>query len=146
LREVVEYPFEYVDKPTLYAESDVLTVHVDGRPGNRRLIDAAALAQLKPTCLFINAARGMIVDAGALAAWARAVAQRGGRAVLDVHDPEPPGSDYPLFDLPNVRLLPHLASRTDTALRNMSWVVRDVAAVLEGHAPQYPAPDEPAGE
>jgi len=39
-----------------------------------------------------------------------------------------------------VRLLPHLAARTHTATVNMRWVVRDVVAVLEGRAPQHPAP------
>jgi phosphoglycerate dehydrogenase-like enzyme len=140
LRRAVDYPFTFVDKPALYAGSDILSIHVDGRPENRGLLGAAALGQLRPTCLLINAARGMLVDNAALAAWARAVADRGGRVVLDVHEPEPPPADYPLYGLANVRLLPHLASRTDRALRNMSWVVRDVAAVLAGTAPTYPAP------
>jgi D-3-phosphoglycerate dehydrogenase len=140
LRRAVEYPFTFVDKPALYGGSDVLSTHVDGRPENRGLIDAAALAQLRPTCLLINAARGMLVDNNALAAWARAVEGRGGRVILDVHEPEPPPADYVLYGLANVRLLPHLASRTDRALRNMSWVVRDVAAVLEGRTPEFPAP------
>ena len=139
LRRAVEYPFEYVGKPELYGRSDILTLHVDGRPENRRLIDGAALAQLKPGCLLINAARGMLVDNQALAAWARAEAARGGRAILDVQEPEPMPRDYPLFGLPNVRLLPHLASRTHRAMENMSWVVRDVMAVLEGGTPRFPA-------
>ena len=62
--------------------------------------------------------------------------------MLDVHDPEPPPGDYPLWGVTNCRLLPHLASRTDTALANMSWVVRDVAAVLAGEPPTHPAPAE----
>lgn len=140
LRREVDYPFAFVDKPTLYRQSDILTVHVDGREENRAMIDAAALAQLKPDCLFINAARGMLVDAAALAAWAKQNTAKGGRVILDVHEPEPPPADYPLYGLPNVRLLPHLASRTHRALENMSWVVRDVLAVIEGHKPQFPAP------
>ena len=60
--------------------------------------------------------------------------------MLDVHDPEPFGSDYPLLGLSNARLYPHLASRTEAAMLNMSWVVRDVAAVLEGATPRNPAP------
>ena len=128
-----------MDKPLLYRGSDILTIHVDGRPANRHLIDKKALGQLKPSCLLINAARGMLIDNAALVAWSRAVAGQGGRAILDVHEPEPMPADYPLYGLSNVRLLPHLASRTGRALENMSWVVRDVAAVLEGKAPQYPA-------
>jgi phosphoglycerate dehydrogenase-like enzyme len=139
LRKLVDFDVTFVDKPTLYRDSDILSVHVDGRPENRQLIDAAALAQLKPTCLFINAARGMLVDAAALANWAKAHAAHGARIVLDVHEPEPPPPDYPLFGLPNVKLLPHLASRTDPALQNMSWVVRDIWAVLEGRRPEFPA-------
>ncbi len=132
-------PSEFVDKATLYRESDVLTVHVDGRAENKHLINAEALQQLKRTCLLINAARGMLIDNDALAAWARKVESSGGAAVLDVHDPEPPADDYLLFGRPNVRLLPHLASRTPEAMANMSWVVRDVVAVLEGDEPKYPA-------
>ncbi len=132
-----EPDYKVVDKPTLYRESDILTVHVDGRGENHHLISADVLAQLKPDCLFINAARGMLVDHAALADWASA--NPAARIILDVHDPEPPPADYPLYDLPNVRLMPHLASRTHTALANMSWVVRDVAAVLGGQPPQYPA-------
>lgn len=140
VREGVTFDFAYVDKPVLYRDSDVLSIHVDGRPANRHLIDAGALARLKSTCLLINAARGMLIDHAALRDWALGAADQGGRAVLDVHDPEPIPPSHPLLDLPNVRLLPHLASRTPTAMRNMSWVVRDVVAVLEGRAPAYPAP------
>jgi phosphoglycerate dehydrogenase-like enzyme len=139
LHAAVDFPFKFVDKAALYQQNDVLTVHVDGRPENRGLIDAPALAQLKKNCLLINAARGMLIDNAALVQWAKAVESFGGRAILDVHEPEPMPPDYPLYGLHNVRLLPHLASRTGRALENMSWVVRDVASVLEGGQPQYPA-------
>jgi phosphoglycerate dehydrogenase-like enzyme len=140
LRGRIEYPFEFVDRATLLARADVLTIHVDGRPENRHLINADALAGLNRSCLFINAARGVLVDNTALADWARRAQAHGGGAVLDVHEPEPPPRDYPLFHLPNVRLLPHLASRTPEALENMSWVVRDVISVLRGEKPRFPAP------
>lgn len=138
LRQSTAVPVTFVDKRTLFERSDILTVHADGRAENLGLINADALAQLKPNCLFINAARGMLVDAHALAHWVRA--NPAAHAILDVHEPEPPPADYPLFSLPNVKLLPHLASRTHRALENMSWVVRDVLAVIEGRPPQFPAP------
>ena len=137
MRKAVDYPFDYVDHNELYRKSDIVTIHVDGRPENHHLIDAAALSKLRSDCMLINAARGMLVDAHALADWLKA--NPDARAILDVHDPEPPEDDYPLYHLPNARLLPHLASRTDTALENMSWVVHDVLAVLEGRPPEYPA-------
>ena len=135
LRAAVDYPVELVDHATLYRESDVLTIHTDGRPENRDLVGEAALKQLRPEVLLINAARGMLLDHAALADWARDHADA--RVFLDVHDPEPPAPDTPLHALSNVTLLPHLASRTETALQNMSWVVRDVAAVLDGRAPEH---------
>ena len=137
LRKAVDYPFDYVDHETLYAHSDIVSLHVDGRASNRHMLDAEALKHLRDDCLFINAARGMLVDSGALADWAGAHPRAG--VVLDVHDPEPPNGNYPLAGLPNVRLLPHIASRTEQALDNMSWVVRDVVAVLEGRRPMYHA-------
>lgn len=138
LRKAVDYPFDYVDHAKLYAGSDVVSIHVDGRPENRGLVDAAALAGMRGHVLLINAARGMLLDHAALAEWAEG--NPGATALLDVHDPEPPPEDSPLHGLSNVTLLPHLASRTGTALKNMSWVVRDVAAVLAGDPPTYPAP------
>lgn len=139
----VDYPVELVPADTLYRGCDVLSIHVDGRRENRHLVDVSVLDRLKPTCLVINAARGPIVDGTALAAWARRHAATGARAVLDVHDPEPlpPLSPdrYPLYGIGNVRLLPHLASRTHLAVENMGWVVRDVVGVLEGRPATHPA-------
>ncbi|MEX0885256.1 MAG: NAD(P)-dependent oxidoreductase [Phycisphaeraceae bacterium] len=135
LRNAVEYPFAFVAANELYAGSDIVSIHVDGRASNHHLVGADAMARLKPSCLLINSSRGFVVDAAALAAWLKA--HPAARAVLDVHEPEPPGPDYPLWNVANARLLPHLASRTEQALANMSWVVRDVWAVLRGREPWY---------
>ncbi|MBB6430071.1 NAD(P)-dependent oxidoreductase [Algisphaera agarilytica] len=137
MRKAVDYPFTYCSHEELYAGSDVVSVHVDGRPENRQMMGASAFAAMREHVVFINAARGMLVDHDALAAWAEASPRAS--AFLDVHDPEPPSADSPLHGLGNVTLLPHLASRTGTALKNMSWVVRDVDAVLAGKEPSYPA-------
>ncbi|MEM1109442.1 MAG: NAD(P)-dependent oxidoreductase [Planctomycetota bacterium] len=137
LRKAVDYPFTFCSHEELYAESDIVSVHVDGRPENRGMIDAGALAAMREEVLLINAARGMLLNHDALADWAQACP--GAMALLDVHDPEPPSRHFPLHGRENVMLLPHLASRTGTALKNMSWVVRDVASVLKGTPPSYPA-------
>lgn len=131
--------FEQVDHAKLYAESDILSIHVDGRPENKNLVNEAMLNQLKPSCLLINAARGSLVNSNDLAVWLKTNQAQGARAILDVHDPEPPPADYPLYGLDNCKLLPHLASRTNEALANMSWVVRDVVRVLQDEPPQWPA-------
>ncbi len=127
-------PFTFVDHAALYAGSDVVTLHADGRPGNKQLISRDALTHFRDSALLINAARGMLVDHDALARWLDD--NPDAFAALDVHDPEPPSGGHELYGRNNALLLPHLASRTDTALRNMSWVVRDVMAVLEGGEPK----------
>lgn len=127
---------ESVTLTRLLAESDILTVHIDGRPSNRHFLGREQLAQLRPDAILINTSRGCVFDSVALAEWLRL--NPAGAALLDVHDPEPFGADSPLLGLPNAHLAPHLASRTMTAMDNMSWVVRDVAAVLDGRPPRYP--------
>jgi D-3-phosphoglycerate dehydrogenase len=134
----LDYPATAVDKDTLYARSDIVTVHTPLTDQTRHMIDAAALEKCKPGVQVINAARGPCVDYHALAD-----AIKGGKvsaATVDCHDPEPPGEDYPLFGLDNVILTPHVAARVPEAVQNMSDVVHDVVAVVEGRDPQYPAP------
>jgi phosphoglycerate dehydrogenase-like enzyme len=137
----LDFPATAVDKPTLYRQADVLSLHVDMRPGNENLVGREQLALLKPTAVVINTSRGEVLDAAALAQALRQKRIYG--AAIDVFWPEPPGSGFPLVGLPNVLLTPHMAARTETAMENMSWVVRDVMAVLEGHVPKYPAPRKP---
>jgi phosphoglycerate dehydrogenase-like enzyme len=123
----------------LLTESDVLSVHVDFRPENRHLLSAAAFARLKPDALFINTSRGFVVDHAALAEFLRSNSEA--RAAIDVHDPfEPITAEYPLVGLANASLTPHMASSTERAKRNMSWVVRDVWRVLNGEEPEFEAP------
>jgi D-3-phosphoglycerate dehydrogenase len=133
-----DYAAEAVDKPTLYRQADILTIHVDMRPGNENLVGAAQLALMKPDAILLNTSRGEVLDVNALATALKENRLAG--AAIDVFHPEPPKPDFPLLGLDNVLLTPHLAARTYTALENMSWVVRDVLAVLEGKEPEHPAP------
>jgi phosphoglycerate dehydrogenase-like enzyme len=136
---------EPVDARTLFRESDVLSVHIDGRANNRRFVNAEMVGLLKSSAILVNSSRGFVVDNSAIRGFLEKNSGEGALALLDVHEPEPFGSDYPLLGLPNVRLFPHLASRTHTAMENMSWVVRDVVAVLEGRRPEFPAPESETG-
>jgi phosphoglycerate dehydrogenase-like enzyme len=113
-----------VDLDTLLRESDVLSIHVDGRASNHGLVDAACLAKIKDSALLVNASRGFVIDEPALASRLRATPSF--RAVLDVHETEPIPSGSPMLGLENVVLHPHIAARTTTGLLNMSWVVRDM--------------------
>jgi phosphoglycerate dehydrogenase-like enzyme len=122
----------------LFAQSDALTIHIDGRPSNRHYIGQALIELMGPTVVFINTSRGLVVDGRVLASFLRS--RPGAVALLDVHDPEPFGADYPLLGLQNARLFPHAASSTRLADLNMSWVVRDIVAVLSGRQPRFRAP------
>jgi phosphoglycerate dehydrogenase-like enzyme len=138
VRAHLTFPAESVDPATLFREADVLTLHTDMRPGNEHLVGAPQLALMKPSAILINASRGEVLDAAALAAALREKRLAG--AAIDVFDPEPPPADFPLLGMDNVLLTPHMAARTYTAIENMSWVVRDVLGVLAGDPPRYPAP------
>jgi D-3-phosphoglycerate dehydrogenase len=127
-----------VDKSELYRTADVLSLHVDMRHGNENLVGRDQIALMKPSAILVNTSRGEVLDTQALADAIRQ--QRLAGAAIDVFDPEPPKPDFPLLGLENVLLTPHMAARTHTAIENMSWVVRDVVAVLEGQISKYPAP------
>jgi phosphoglycerate dehydrogenase-like enzyme len=135
---LLDFPAASVDKRTLFAQADILSIHVDMRSGNENLVGSEQLARMKPTAILINTSRGEVLDVQALAAAIRG--ERLAGAALDVYWPEPPQPDFPLLGLENVLLSPHMAARTHTALENMSWVVRDVVAVLNGQPPRYPVP------
>jgi len=122
-----------VELDELVRESDVLTLHLPLRLENHHLLDAARLAQMKPTAILINTARGPIVDEAALVEALRA--GRLGAAGLDVYEHEPrmaPG----LAELPNVVLLPHLGSATTATRQRMSrMAAENIIAVLDGREP-----------
>ena len=128
---------ERVSLNTLLSTADAITVHADPRPTNHRLLGEREFARLKPDAVFINTARGFLVDPFALADFL--LANPGAQAILDVHDPEPFDATYPLLDLPNAHLAPHLGSCVQDAKVRMSWVVRDVWRVLTGEPPEHEA-------
>ncbi len=107
-RKEVEFPARQVDTLLdLMGAADIIVVTVPGGGGNTELIDAAALAAMKPTGIFVNIARGDVVDESALIT-ALATEQIAG-AGLDVfaHEPHVPDA---FRALENVVLLPHLGT------------------------------------
>jgi lactate dehydrogenase-like 2-hydroxyacid dehydrogenase len=120
----------------LLAASDVVTLHVPLTAATHHLIDAAALARMRPGALLVNTARGGVVDTGALVEALRA--GRIGGAALDVFEDEP-HVDPRLLEREDVVLTPHLGSAGDRTRSAMCLLaVRNVAAVLAGGAPLSP--------
>jgi glyoxylate reductase len=107
----------------LLERSDFVTLHCPLTPSTRRLIDAEALARMKPTAILINTARGPIVDQAALAS-ALADGTIAGAAV-DVTDPEPLPPSDPLYRAPNLIITPHIGSATRAARERMADLAVD---------------------
>jgi glyoxylate reductase len=115
----------------LLRRSDFVSIHLPLTDGTRRLIGAEAFKLMKPTAILINTARGPIVDHDALAE-ALYTGQIGG-AALDVTDPEPLPQDHPLWQAPNLLVVPHIASATWTARERMAEIAVDnILAGLAG--------------
>ena len=104
---------EFVSLERLLAECDAVSLHLAGTPETEGMIDAAAIARMKPGALFVNTARGELVDEAALVD-----ALRSGRiraAGIDVYREEPLPPSHPFLGLDNVVLSPHVAYNTPEA-------------------------------
>lgn len=118
----------------LLAASDVVSLHVPLTAHTANLIDAGALARMRPGAALVNCGRGELVDHGALRA-ALVSGQLGG-AALDVLDAEPPPADHVAFDLPNTIITPHLAWLSpESEFAAYEMAAREIAAVLCGRSP-----------
>lgn len=116
---------------TLLRRSDFVSLHCPLTPETRGLIDADALALMKPSAILINAARGPIVDQVALAEALRGAEIAG--AALDVTDPEPLPPDDPLLEAPGLIVVPHIGSATRATRERMAdMAVDNLLAGLDG--------------
>src|SRR5204863_9295399 len=112
-----------VEFETILKESDFISVHTDLNEKTRGMFSTAQFKQMKRTAVFVNTARGPLVDQKALYD-----ALKSGTifaAGLDVTDPEPPAIDEPLLKLPNVVIAPHIASATVGARNAMAEICAD---------------------
>jgi glyoxylate reductase len=112
-----------VDLDDLLRHSDFVSVHAALTPENRHLLGAPQFKLMKPTAVFVNTARGPLVDQKALYD-----ALKSGTifaAGLDVTDPEPPSVDDPLLRLPNAIVMPHIASATYSTRDGMADICAD---------------------
>ena len=121
------------DLEVLIAESDVITLHCPAGASTHHLINAARLAEMKPSAFLINTARGDLIDEEALIA-ALTSGQIAG-AGLDVFANEPK-VDPRLIALPNVITLPHLGSATiEGRAQAGEKVIANIRFWADGHRP-----------
>jgi len=126
----------FVDKATLVASSDVLSLHVPLNASTRNYLTDADFASMKASAFVINTARGPVIDEAALARALTAGAIRG--AGIDVFEREP-AVDPALLAAPNTVLAPHIASATtETRTRMALMAAENVIAVLAGQPPPNP--------
>ena len=122
---------EWRELPELLAESDIVSLHLPLTAETERLIDAAALARMKPGALLINTARGGLVDQSALIEALRDRRLLG--AGLDVYDQEPVPADCPLLAMDNVVLQPHVAWLTPETLgRSLAVAMENCRRLRDG--------------
>jgi len=115
----------------LLAETDVVSLHLPLMPETERMIDAAALARMKPGAVLINTARGGLVDQAALTEALRS--GRLGAAGLDVFAHEPPDRGEEIMQLPNVVVAPHVAWLTrETFERSFSVAAENCHRLADG--------------
>jgi D-3-phosphoglycerate dehydrogenase len=109
----------------LLRRADVVSLHVDGRPGNANLIGERELKRMKPGALLVNLSRGQVVDLDALARSLRS-GHLGG-AAIDVFPEEPLSNrdpfTCPLRGIANVILTPHIGGSTSEAQANIGTFV-----------------------
>ena len=107
---------ELVGLEELISRSDFVTVHVRLTKETEKMIDRRLISLMKPTAYFINTSRSGVTDEQALYEALRDKKIAG--AALDVFDKEPPGAEYPLVQLENVTLTPHMAGGSKDAFWN----------------------------
>lgn len=131
-KEVFDDAIKQVDLQTLYAESDIISLHVPFTPEMSEFINADTIGQMKDTAILINTARGKLINDTDLAA-----ALNSGQiayAALDVATQEPISDNSPLLTAKHCYLTPHIAwAPLETRQRLLDIVVANIQGYLENN-------------
>lgn len=139
-----ELGVEQVSLETLFATSDVVSLHAPLLKETEGMIGGKLIASMKSDASFINTARGALVKEDELIDVMRARPDL--MSVLDVTSPEPPENDSPLLTLPNVVLTPHLAGSMNGECRRMGrYMVEELDRYLDGKPLKWEIQEQSAG-
>jgi D-3-phosphoglycerate dehydrogenase len=130
---ITESGIEMTNLEYLLSNSDFISLNCDLNPTSHHLINAQALAKMKPNAVVINSARGPIVDEPALVAALQSGQIAG--AALDVFEFEPLPHDSPLLKMDNVMLAPHNANSSPAAWERVHW--NTIRNLVEGLGLEY---------
>jgi D-3-phosphoglycerate dehydrogenase len=120
----------------VFREADYITIHTPLTDETRHMVNRQTLAMMKPTAYVVNTSRGPMVDHEALAEALRQ--KRIAGAGIDVYDTEPPAQTYPLLNLENAILTPHLAWYSeDAGWKIREDIVEDIDRALAGKPPRW---------
>ena len=133
-----------VDLDTLLASSDVVSLHVPLQAGTRYLIGSKEIEKMKSGAILINTSRGGVMDESAVAD--ALISGKLGGAGVDVLDAENTDmitpfkcNTFPVADLPNLIVTPHVAGQTDESLIRVGMsAFNAISAVLNGDSPKHP--------
>ena len=120
-----------IDLDAALPRADFVSIHCPKTPETVGMFNAGRLQRMKPSAYLVNTARGGIIDEVAL--YAALTSGKLAGAGLDVFAQEPPAVPYPLFELPNVIIAPHVAGVTREAVDRMSeQTARNILSALDG--------------
>ena len=122
---------EYVDLDTIFARSDIISLHCPQAAETQNLINAATIAKMKDGAMLVNTARGGLVDEEALVAALESGKLR--YAAVDVVSKEPMPLDHPLLKTRKCIITPHIAwAPIESRQRLLDTVVENIRCFLEG--------------
>ena len=131
--DVARYGLHQASMEQIFSECDIISVHTPLFDATHHLIGQPLLSRIREGALFINTSRGAVIDQKALE---QELADGRFRAVLDVYEKEPPSSTCPLYDLPNVMMMPHMGGPTiDLRAFITETLLREAEAYLREGAP-----------